>query len=297
MKKDKNNQGIIAFLIVVIVGLLLLVVLISMGIINFKNKSNNNVSNNTNNVVDDNSNNIQNNENDSNQDINISSTEKTDNWVIEDEARKYITLEDVALSSDASTKKVKFNNLDDSVTSKFYIDQQDLIDSIHIYNDEYIKGGAEYKVKAFVNNNILSVVYLLEEINAIGTCGSKMAVTNIDLVNNKVITEEELLNKVNISYNKLINYYYNFELESWKKLNESVKHDVDYYEVTFDDFSTNKDKYIKIGLEKLPNVIYTYIHNGKVKYDYYSIHIGTLFHQVGKGGCFNWETITLGDYE
>lgn len=297
MKKDKNNQGIIAFLIVVIVGLLLLVVLLSMGIINFKNKSNNNVSNNTNNVVDDNSNNIQNNENDSNQDINISSTEKTDNWVIEDEARKYITLEDVALSSDASTKKVKFNNLDDSVTSKFYIDQQDLIDSIHIYNDEYIKGGAEYKVKAFVNNNILSVVYLLEEINAIGTCGSKMAVTNIDLVNNKVITEEELLNKVNISYNKLINYYYNFELESWKKLNESVKHDVDYYEVTFDDFSTNKDKYIKIGLEKLPNVIYTYIHNGKVKYDYYSIHIGTLFHQVGKGGCFNWETITLGDYE
>ena len=32
------------------------------------------------------------------------------------------------------------------------------------------------------------------------------------------------------------------------------------------------------------------------KYDYYTISLDTLFHQVGKGGCFIWDTIILGEY-
>ena len=47
----------------------------------------------------------------------------------------------------------------------------------------------------------------------------------------------------------------------------------------------------------MPDIIYVYIEDGKIKYDYYSIKIGTLFHQVGKGGCFNWETKLLGEYK
>ena len=143
----------------------------------------------------------------------------------------------------------------------------------------------------------MSVVYIIEEQNAIGTCGTKMAVTNIDILNNKVISEEELLNKANTSYNELVTDYYNSELVSWKKLNEYNKTDIDYYDVTYKDFSNNKDKYVNIGLAKIPEIIYTYIENGQIKYDYYTINIGTLFHPVGKGGCFNWATITLGEYK
>ena len=64
----------------------------------------------------------------------ISEIQTTANWKIDDEAKKYVTLEDVSLTSDVSTKKVKFINLDDKVTSDFYNDQQAVIDNINIYN-------------------------------------------------------------------------------------------------------------------------------------------------------------------
>ena len=221
----------------------------------------------------------------------------TDNWRIDDEAMKYIILEDEKLTDEVTIKKVKLNNIDESLSSQFYKDQQAVIDNIHIYNDEYIKGGADYKLKAFINNHILSVVYLLEEKNAVGICGTKMAVTNIDLSNNKIITQEELLAKVGTSYLKLTEKQYDEELKSWKNSNQTIGSEIDYYEVTFKDFSTNKDKYVAIGAKKMPNIIYVYIEDNKVKFDNYTIHMGTLFHQVGKGGCFNWTTTILGDYK
>lgn len=308
MKKENKKNIIIALLIVVNLAIIALLILVINGTINFKDESNNNVINNRQEETDnndqeqeiqDNKEELEKETNDNEYyiDENTSNEEETSNWLIEEEAKQYITLEDVSLTEEVSTKKVKFINIDGNLTKQFYADQQAIIDNIHIYNDEYIKGGADYKLKAFVNNNILSVVYLIEEQNAIGTCGTKMAVTNIDIVNDQVISEEELLNKANTSYNKLVTDYYNSELVSWKKLNEYNKTDIDYYDVTFKDFSNNKDKYVNIGLAKLPDIIYTYIENGQIKYDYYTIDIGTLFHPVGKGGCFNWATTTLGEYK
>jgi hypothetical protein len=138
---------------------------------------------------------------------------------------------------------------------------------------------------------------MIEEANEIGICGTLKAVTNIDLVNNKVISEEELLEKAGTSYQKMTEEYYDKQLESWKTVNSNAGNEIDYYDVTFKDYSTNKDKYVNIGVEKIPDVIYTYIEDGKIKYDYYIIKIDTLFHQVGKGGCFYWETVTLGEYK
>ena len=310
MEEEKNKskgKSITIVLLLAIALVLILFALVITGKINLKSTTNTNTSNNVDNVeeevktdsndsINTNSENTNNNEDDGIINGNIN-TEKTENWKVTDEAKKYITLEDVALTDEVSTKKVKFVNLSDNVTSQFYKDQQALIDSIQIYNDEYFKGNAEYKLKAFVNNNILSVVYLLEEENMVGKCGSKMAVTNIDLANNKVITQEELLAKANTSYKKLTEIYYNNEKERWAKLNEDLGQNMDYYEVTFEDFSNNKSKYVNIGLEKLPNIIYVYIEDGKIKYDYYTIFIGSLFHQVGKGGCFDWATTVLGDYK
>ena len=203
-------------------------------------------------------------------------------------AEDYIVLEDVSFNDKVSTKKVKLNNLDDSLTKDFYQEQEEVIKSIHVSDSDVFN--AEYDLKYFLNNNILSVLYSIKETNEIGTCATKMAVANIDLENNKVISEEELLKKVNTSYNNIVDKYYNNELKNWED-----RQNVDYYGVTFGDFKNNKSKYIDLGLEKISDVIYTYIENNQVKYDYYEINVDSLFHQVGKGGCFNWKTEVLGD--
>lgn len=210
------------------------------------------------------------------------------------DASSYITLEDVVFNSKVSTKKVKLNNLADSITSQFYKEQQEVINSIHVSDDETFN--AEYSLRYYIHDNVLSVIYTIEESNRIGTCATKKAVTNIDLVNNRVISEEELLEKAGISYSSIVKSQYDRELESWNKNNENAGFEISYYEVTFADFRDNKEKYINFGIEKLPNIIYTYVEDGKIKYDYYTIDMGSLFHMVGKGGCFNWETVTLGNF-
>ena len=63
---------------------------------------------------------------------------------------------------------------------------------------------------------------------------------------------------------------------------------IDNYEATYEDFATNKEKYIEKGIKNASKAIYPYIENGIIKYDYYTIKMDSLFYQVGKEGCFNW---------
>ncbi len=265
MEKKNNNGVLIGLLIGIIIMLLVFVGLFATNTISFNTKETSTPNQTT---------------------ENNSETQEPKIYT----ADEYITLEDVNFNSKVSTKKVKINHLDDSITNEFYKEQEKVINNIHPSDSEVFN--VEYKLKYQINNNILSIVYYIEESNEIGTCGTIKAVTNIDLVNNKVITEEELLKKADTSYRKIVEDKYEKELERWKEYKE-----VSYYEVTFDDFANNKEKYVNKGLNKIPDIIYTYIEDGKIKYDYYTILMDTLFHQVGKGGCFNWNTITLGDYK
>lgn len=269
--EKKNNGLLVGILIGIIIMLLVFIGLFITKIISFNNSLSN-----------------------SNQQMENKNEENIEKKIYT--ADEYITLEDITFTSKVSTKKVKFNHLDDSVTKEFYEEQEKLIKAIGPAGDENIFN-AEYKLKYGINNNILSVVYYIEQTSEIGTCATVKVVTNIDLENNKVITEEELLQKMETSYRKIVEDRYEKELESWNKINERNGKKIDYYEVTFDDFSNNKEKYVKKGMEKISDVIYTYIEDGKVKYDYYTISMDTLFHQVGKGGCFNWDTVTLGEYK
>ena len=50
-------------------------------------------------------------------------------------------------------------------------------------------------------------------------------------------------------------------------------------------------------MDKIANILHTYIKNNKVVYDYYTIEKSTIFHQVGKDGWFDWKTVELGDYK
>ena len=301
---ERKKNSVILLLLIGIVLFISFVVLLLTGNIKFgsvptNSGSDTNETSNTNTSTTEENNNdateTTTNANDTNDNLDLTGS-TTVNWEVGANAKKYFTLEDYELTDDVVIKKVKFTNLDDSLTSQFYKDQQAVIDEIHIYSDEYVKFGANHKIKAFVNNDILSVLYLVEQDSAVGTCGTKMAVTNIDLKNKKVVSQSDLLAKVGMSYNKLVDKYYEVEKERWQKYNERVGNTINYDDVTFADFSANKGKYVDIGAAKLPNIIYVYVEDGKVKYDYYTIHTDTLFHQVGKGGCFTWNTVTLGNY-
>jgi len=267
VENQKNNKGVIALLIVIIIILSTLCVLFATRTISF-------------NVDKENDNNV-------NEDNKLEQKEYN--------ADDYIVLEDVVFNSKVSTKKVKLKNLDDNVTKDFYEQQDDVINSIHVSDSEVFN--AEYKLKYFINGSILSIIYTIEETHEIGTCSTKMAVTNIDLANNEIISENELLEKVGITYKSLVEEQYEKRLDSWKKTNEYNGFETDYYDVTFADFRDNKDKYVNEGITKIPDIIYTYIQDGQVKYDYYSILLDSLFHPVGKGGCFMWKTVDLGNYQ
>lgn len=213
------------------------------------------------------------------------------------EANDYITIEEKNFEgAKATIKKVKFNYLDESLTSEFYQKQEDIIKNVKDRSNKDLFDG-EYELKYFINNNILSVIYSLSNSDEIGRCATEKAVLNVDLVKNEIVTEEELLNNVGSSYKKIVEETYEKELASWTERNEQYGNNGSFGNVTYDDFKANKEKYVNKGLESIQDIIYTYIENGKVKYDYYTIKLDSLFHEVGKGGCFNWKTVELGEYK
>lgn len=154
------------------------------------------------------------------------------------------------MSSKVSIKKMKINYLNTNATRDFYDQQEALLETAKSYasetNEEMF--AAKYSLDYSINENVLSIVYSIEYTNEIGSGTPDKAVTNIDLLNNRLITEEELLEKVGTSYEKIVNEYYEEKLTNWTNLNNSTETVLDYYEVTYDDFKNNKEKYIKIGI-------------------------------------------------
>ena len=277
--EKKSNKGIMILIGVIIVILAVLCVLFATNTITFNHQKIKNE--------------IENQENTSTKE----NTDQKENKIYP--ADKYISLEDVELSPKVSIKKVKINYLDDSATKDFYDQQETLLENAKNYaknsNEEIF--GAKYNLDYSINDNVLSIVYSIEYTDEMGNGIPDKAVTNIDLLNNKFIAEEELLKKVGTSYEQIVNEYYEEELTNWTNLNNSNGTVVDYYEVKYEDFRNNKEKYIKIGMDKIANILHTYIKNNKVVYDYYTIEKSTIFHQVGKDGWFDWKTVELGDYK
>ena len=277
--EKKSNKGIMILIGVIIVILAVLCVLFATNTITFNHQKIKNE--------------IENQENTSTKE----NTDQKENKIYP--ADKYISLEDVELSPKVSIKKVKINYLDDSATKDFYDQQETLLENAKNYaknsNEEIF--GAKYNLDYSINDNVLSIVYSIEYTDEMGNGIPDKAVTNIDLLNNKFIAEEELLKKVGTSYEQIVNEYYEEELTNWTNLNNSNGTVVDYYEVKYEDFRNNKEKYIKIGMDKIANILHTYIKNNKVVYDYYTIEKSTIFHPVGKGGWFDWKTVELGDYK
>ena len=132
MEKKNNNGVLIGLLIGIIIMLLVFVGLFATNTISFNTKETSTPNQTT---------------------ENNSETQEPKIYT----ADEYITLEDVNFNSKVSTKKVKINHLDDSITNEFYKEQEKVINNIHPSDSEVFN--VEYKLKYQINNNILSIVY------------------------------------------------------------------------------------------------------------------------------------------
>ena len=111
--EKKNNKVIIILMGVIIIILAVLCVLFAIGTITFNNKVTNNSDRNTFTKEDNNPN---------------------ENQIYS--ADKYISLEDVELSSKVSIKKVKINYLNNNATKDFYDQQEALLETAKSYASE-----------------------------------------------------------------------------------------------------------------------------------------------------------------
>lgn len=278
--KNKSSKLILIFVSIIVVIFIIFGLLFVNGKISFNNKTENNNSKNSANSND------------------VTNTSLAD---------KYISLEDVKITDKITTKKVKLNLLDDSVTSDFYNQQEEVINSIiddakyysSINCDNY---DVKYNLEYYLNDNILSIVYYIQTINGCYyDCILKKAVTNIDLENNVVVKEEDLLLIGGVSYESIVNDWYEEYANRWSEMSDILRYykddDNNDVSVTYNEFINDKEKYIQKGLNKIPDIIYTYIKDSKIVYEYDDGKKLGTFLLSGKDGCFNYSSVVLGDYK
>ena len=222
----------------------------------------------------------------------------------------YITIEKVNLfdTDKIDVEKIVFKNLDASIVNEFYDEQNRLINNVENSYNYWVSAnfeGIEDEIIAYsdiwyqMNGDILTVYYNMHFEDAIGECND-IAVINIDLENKKLVSNEELLRAGNSSFEVIAEENYNKTLE-WAKKCDDDKYcgvqDKDYNIIKASQFEKDKDIYINMIVDGLDDAINCYIKDGKIKYDYKRFAIDMLYMGVGKGGCFDYITVEVGDYK
>lgn len=277
MKEEKGKNIIIILLVVIIVMLLALCVLFATGTISFSSKTLNN--------------NTENNEN--------TETEVVDNNEIPESFSKnasdYVEL--VSDKIDGHTfNKISFKNLDNSLTQSFLDEQDIMLGHIQSFGEYNLTDGNTWFQ---VNGNILSVYYEILVSDEMGE-QPHIVVTNIDLKNKKVLSDREVLALANGGFDQIALENYNELLPVIEKC-EKVENNCHVLArgggfITLKDYTENKDKYINNIINGLDDVIFCYIKDGIVKYDYQKVLLDNLFYINGKGGAFPYLTEEVGKY-
>lgn len=239
----------------------------------------------------------------------LSDNKELDSYKVED----YIAIEKVNLfdTDKIDVEKIVFKNLDVSVVNEFYDEQNRLINNVENSYNYWVplnfeglssKDGmiAYSDIWYQINGSILTVYYDMHFEDAMGECND-IAVINIDLENKKLVTNEELLKLGNSSFKSIAEEHYNKTLKSFENCDDTVRicgiQDKDYNIIEVSQFEKDKDIYIDMIVNGLDGAINCYIKDGKIKYDYKRYAIDTLYMGVGKGGCFDYITVELGDYK
>ena len=138
------------------------------------------------------------------------------------DASNYVKIEEIDTSAYSSVyknvdlKKVKFSNITEVLLSDFYTNQDNIIttleSNIHV-NKQFIENynkennitnySANSKIETIllyeINDNVLSVIYLVEDIVDYKEVSNNINNIFIDLKNNSVLDNETLLDKYNLT--------------------------------------------------------------------------------------------------
>lgn len=157
---------------------------------------------------------------------------------------------------DVKGDMVHLKNINEDIINDFISSQENITNSNNIISVDITKG---------LYNGMLSVMisYTLSDDS---NTYEEVLTLNIDLKNDKVLSNEELLDIVNTGYKNIATDIFNENIKLANDSNKIVIDAVSDEEMTVGDFNKKSEKYIIRIREKLPEIIKLYIEDNKVYY-------------------------------
>ncbi|MGN1342173.1 MAG: hypothetical protein ACI4VL_02975 [Bacilli bacterium] len=177
---------------------------------------------------------------------------------------------------------IYLNNIDKSINDDFVIKQKEILKN-NVLNMNITKG---------LYNEILSirVNYILS--NGTSNYEENIAL-NIDIRNDKTISNDELLELIDVNYKDIANDIYDKYIKLPSDSKKEIVDAITEEKMSSSEFNNNSEKYIIRIREKLPDVMMLYIDKGNVyylvnKYEinkvcyYTDINMGYINNKIGK---------------
>lgn len=167
---------------------------------------------------------------------------------------------------------VYLKNIDEKIINDFTVSQQNILLENKVVNVDIVK--ELYK-------EILSVMISY----TLSNNQEKLLTLNVDLRNNKLISNEELLNKIESSYKNIATNIFNEYVKLPSDYSGYVTDAITDTKLTAREFNENSEKYIIRIREKLPEIINLYIEDSSL---YYNVNIEEIYKV-----CYYTNTNTL----
>lgn len=148
---------------------------------------------------------------------------------------------------------VYLKNIDENINSYFIKKQENIINNNNIVSVDITKE---------LYNDILSIMILYNNTDNY----EEVLTINIDLTNDKLLSNEDLLDIANTNYKNIATNIFNEYLKLPDDSNKKVIDTITEKELTTSAFNNDSEKYIIRIREKLPEVINLYIQDSTVHY-------------------------------
>lgn len=184
-----------------------------------------------------------------------------------------------------NVSKVNLKNLSSESISDFILEEKELISYIGGYYDELLSNGTDYAntvnstIKMQINNAILSIYYELDfDLDSDIFNNDKMhyvITTNIDLLTEKVLSNDDFLNKYN--YTKRYIAEKIFEEDLLISSGQIVIDKNTNISLTREDIERKKSEYVDRIIMEFDNIIKVYIENKSLSLVYNKRDLRSLF--------------------
>lgn len=184
--------------------------------------------------------------------------------------------------SEINLKKITFKNLNNNITNDFETKQQEDLDRLNTNKDYILKYNTDNNITNYkkistvnqtllteINNNILSILYIIEEnIDYLGK-NSYINSILINIDNNTIIKNTEFLSTYNINKNDICSRIFDIFINEY---------DLSTVNLTIDEAKQHKEEYVSKLITNFDDLIYPYINDENIYVKYSKNYIAkTLF--------------------